>query len=462
MRDALLVLVVLASLLVVLRYPFAGLLIWAWFTIMTPHQMAYGSFGLPLNLIIAAVTMGSMILHAPTLNFKLDIMSILIGIFAFWMFVAQSFSLDPENSAIYFDRFFKTLIFILLCIQLADNKLRIHALLWVLVIGLGYFGAKGAIFTLLTLGEYRVQGIPLSLLEDNNHMGIALATVLPFVLYLRGEMKNKLARQAMLVLFLMMVFSIFGTQSRGAFISLVVFSGFFWLRSKHKISILAALVLITIPVIAFLPAKWTERMSTISEATQDESFMGRVDAWVISYKLAEDNPVTGAGLRNSYQSEIAIEVDPVRAPNAKAAHSIYFEVLGGTGFVGLFIYLLLLGVAFLIARSQSIQTVGPDNPEWIIRLGYYAQISLAVFGVGGASTSLEMWDGYWLVIALIAATRRFRAANITKPHYKKDPFFEDQYDWRQRARGLIKKPRLETSQPDSEQLPPTHSFRSLK
>ena len=438
MRDAILLLAVLSSLFFVLRYPFAGLLIWAWFSLMTPHQMAYGVFGVPLNLIIAAVTMGSMIINAQSLKLKADLLSVFIGLFAVWMFIAQSYSLDPSNSAIYFDRFTKTLLFVLLCIQLADTKLRIHALIWIFVIALGYFGAKGALFTLFTLGEYRVQGIPLTILEDNNHMGIALATTLPFILYLRGEAKNPLLKNALLALFLMVTFSVFGTQSRGAFISLVVFGGFFWWRSKHKVSIFVALVLITVPVIAFLPAKWTERMSTISEATQDASFMGRVDAWVINYKLAEENPVTGAGLRNSYQKEIASEVDPERAPRAKAAHSIYFEVLGGTGFFGLAIFLSILGSAFLLSRFQAGLPATPENPQWVRRLGYYSQISLVVFGVGGASTSLEMWDGYWVVIALIAASRRVHASSLkvrrkmsTKSH---------RFTWRQRARGLTSKP----------------------
>lgn len=434
MRDATLLLAVLTGLLFVLRYPFAGLLIWAWFSLMTPHQMAYGVFGLPLNLIIAAVTMGSMIIHAQSLKLKADLMSVLIGLFAIWMFIAQSFSLDPNNSAVFFDRFIKTLLFVLLCIQLADSKLRIHALIWIFVIALGYFGAKGAIFTLFTLGEYRVQGIPFTILEDNNHMGIALATTLPLILYLRGEAKNPLLKHALLGLFLMMVFSVFGTQSRGAFISLVVFGGFFWWRSKHKVSIFAALVLITIPVIAFLPAKWTDRMSTITEATQDASFMGRVDAWVINYKLAEENPVTGAGLRNSYQKDIATEVDPIRAPRAKAAHSIYFEVLGGTGFFGLAIFLSILGSAFFLSRFQAGLAAIPENPHWVRRLGYYSQISLVVFGVGGASTSLEMWDGYWIVIALIAASRR---VHLSERKTKRNAAAKSRrYSWRQRARGL--------------------------
>ena len=434
MRDALLLLVILAGLLVTLRFPFLGLIMWAWFALMTPHQMAYGVFGLQLNSMIAAVTLISVVINIGKQQFRFDAMTGLLIVLAGWMFVAQYYSLDPANSAVFFDRFIKLILFVLLCVQLASSKLRVHALLWMLVLGVGYFGAKGALFTLTTLGQYRVQGIEHTVLEDNNHLGIALATMLPLILYLRGQAAHKRVRQGMLLLFLMCCFSVLGTQSRGAFISLIAFAGFFWWRSKHKASIFAALCLLAIPAIAFMPSSWTERMSTIGEATQDESFMGRVDAWIINYKTALANPITGAGLRNPYQEEIAFSVDPERAENAKAAHSIYLEMLGGSGFVGLAIYLAILATAFLQARRLAHPRAGADPPQWARRFGYYAQISLVVFGVGGASTSLEMWDGYWIVIALVAAVRALVAAsaaapeNLSQARNKVRP-------WRAKARG---------------------------
>ncbi len=433
MRDALVLAFILSALLVTLRYPFVGVITWAWFTLMTPHQLAYGTFGVPLNLVIAAVTIGAAVLHGEFKRAQMNVITILLFMFAFWLYVAQQFSLSPVNSAEYFDRFIKTLLFVVLCIQLTDSKLRLHALLWIIVLSLGYFGAKGALFTIVTLGEYRVQGIPNTVLEDNNHMGIALATTLPLILYLRGEAQKAWMRTGLTILFAMMIVAIIGTHSRGAFLSLLVFGGYFWLRSRHKVSIMAALMIVAIPTIAFMPAKWTERMATIGEATQDSSFMGRVDAWVINTKLAAENPLTGAGLRNSYEKEIAQKVDPVRAERAKAAHSIYFEILGGAGFVGLALYLAILGVAFFTARMIYTRARRAGESRWASRLGYFSQISLAVFCVGGASVSLEMWDGYWLVIALIAALSRISMAEGAPTAYALGD--EKRMHWRMKARG---------------------------
>jgi len=412
MRDVILLSFIALCLAAALRYPFAGLLTWAWFTLMTPHQAAFGVFGLPLNLIIAAVTITAYVLSGEASRFKMDAITKLLLAFLGWLTISQAFSLDPENSAPYYDRLFKTVIFVLLCAQMASDKLRFNALVWTLVLGIGFFAAKGALFTFATLGAYRVQGLPNTVLEDNNHFGIAVATILPLILYLRGQASRPWLRQGLLALFCLSVVAIIGTHSRGAFLALLAFGGFFWMRSKHKISIVAGLTLLMIPTIAFMPAKWTERMSTIGEATQDASFMGRVDAWVINYKLAETNPLTGAGLRNSYHEDIAKTVDPARAETAKAAHSIYFEILGGAGFVGLALYLSIFAAAFLGARKILSARDSPAMAPWKSDFASYGQLSLMIFMVGGASTSMEMWDGYLIVIALIAALTKMTPQHV--------------------------------------------------
>ncbi|MEK7266235.1 MAG: putative O-glycosylation ligase, exosortase A system-associated [Pseudomonadota bacterium] len=437
MRDALLLAVIAGGLLAALRYPFVGMILWAWFSLMTPQQMAYGTLGIQLNLVIAAVTIGAIILRGEAAKFRFDSTTFWLSMVAGWLFVSQANSLDPANSAIYFDRFIKTLIFAILCTQMANTKLRVHALVWTLVLSIGFFAAKGALFTLMTLGRYHVQGVPTTILEDNNHLGIAIATILPMILYLRGEVAKPLLRNAMSALLLMSIFAILGTQSRGAFISLVVFGGFFWLRSRHKLAIIAAGALALLPAIAFMPSSWTERMTTIAEADKDDSFMGRVDAWVINTKFALEHPLTGAGLRNPYQQALAEKIDPIRAPRARAAHSIYFEMLGGAGFVGLFIYLALLANAFL--KTATLQKAGIPGapPPWQSRFGYFAQMSLVVFCVGGASTSLEMWDGYLLLIALIASASRIKVASTGSARTE-----VRRSSWRSAARGGVSKPVL--------------------
>ncbi|MEO1136978.1 MAG: putative O-glycosylation ligase, exosortase A system-associated [Pseudomonadota bacterium] len=411
MRDFFLLGFLSLCLAVTIRHPFAGLLTWAWFTLMTPHQAAYGVYGVPLNVIIAGVTIASYIVSGEIAKFRFDPITNLIIVFAGWLTVSQVFSLDPENSAAYYDRFVKTLLFVVLCAQMATTKLRFNALVWVVVASIGFFAAKGAVFTILTLGEFRVQGLPTTVLEDNNHFGIAVATILPLILYLRAESSKPVVRQGLLVLFGLAIVAIIGTHSRGAFLSLIAFGGYFWFRAKHKFAILAGLTLIMAPTIAFMPGKWTERMRTIGEATQDASFMGRVDAWVINYKLAVKHPLTGAGLRNSYQKEVAQSVDISRAESAKAAHSVYFEVLGGAGFLGLAAYLLLFTTAFFSAWRIYLSRANEKLAPWKWRFAYYSQMSIVVFAIGGASTSMEMWHGYLIVIALVAALIKLTTAD---------------------------------------------------
>lgn len=432
MRDALLLAVVFGCMLVALRYPFAGLLTWAWFSLMTPHQAAYGVYGIPLNTVIAGFTIVGIILSGALKDFRFDRLTGMLLLFAFWLTVSQIFSLKPDESFIYYDRYIKTIVFVLLCVQLTTTKLKFHALLWLFVVVLGYFGAKGGLFTIATLGQYRVQGLENTILEDNNHLGTALATSLPMMLYLRDVATRRIVKWALLGVFMLTIVAILGTHSRGAFVSLIVFSGFLWLRSRHKFALLAGLAVLLAPAIAFMPAKWMERMTTITEATSDSSFMGRVDAWKINIGLAEQNPLTGAGLRNSYYSDIAARVDPAMADRARAAHSIYFETLGGTGFVGLAIYILLLGSTFYAAMRLSGRRRDRSLEPWLPKFGFYAQISMAVFCVGGAAVSLEMWDGYFIVIAMTTAAARL-ATPATADGYA---WLElEKKFWRMKARG---------------------------
>lgn len=432
MRDILILLVVVAGVLATFRFPFVGVLLWAWFTVMTPHQLAYGVFGIPLNVIIAAATIGSAVMNGDIKNFRIDKVTVGLVMFSLWLWISQLNSLEPSISAEYFDRFIKTLVFAMVVIQLTNTRLRAHALLWVLVLGVGFFGAKGGLFTFLTLGQYRVQGIETTILEDNNHLGIAMATILPLMVYLREQSARPVTKRCLEAMLALTLVAILGTHSRGALISLLVFGGFFWLYSKQKLLISVGFIAVACIGLMFMPAAWTERMATIGSAGEDASFQGRVDAWLINIRFANDNPLTGAGLRIPYEPDIAKKVAPELAESAKAAHSIYFEILGGSGYVGLSIFLMTLGLAVITAMVSAKRRQGSSrgSGSWTGRFNYFAQISLLTFCVGGASVSMEMWDGYWLIIALIAATARIpdEGTVITRPQTRPS--------WRATARGL--------------------------
>ena len=408
MRDLLLLFFVLGCLGISFRFPFAGLILWAWFTIVTPHQLAFGTFGIPLNLLIAAVTFVAIFVTREVERFRWDAITVLLILLLIWQSIAQYMSVQPDASSEYFSRFVKTLLFVLLCAQLATSKLRFHALVWILVGGIGFFAVKGALFTIITLGQNRVHGLENTILEDNNHFGIAAASLLPLMVYLRGQLNHPVLKQAMIGMILLTLAAVLGTHSRGALVTLVAFGGYLWLQSRHKITLALAGSVAMVPLLMFMPQKWFERMQTITEAGADESFMGRVAAWEINLRLAIDNPLTGVGLRNSYIEEVAKQSAPDIAEKARAAHSIYFELLGGSGFVGLALFLAVIGGAVLVARRIE-YSKAHTVPDWHREFARYSQMSLFIFCIGGASTSMEMWDGYLLIIALLGALSKMHA-----------------------------------------------------
>ncbi len=406
MRDLLLLLVISGSLLVALRYPFAAVLLWAWFTLASPQQAAYTLSAYSLNTVIAIATLAVLALHGELWRIKWRVLPLLLIAFAAWIGISQHFSLMPDWSMPYTDRFSKILLFVFLCAVTVTDRLRFQALLWMLVIVMGFFGLKGGLFTLMTFGQDLYWGLERTILYDNNHIAIAMATSLPLLLYMADQTRHRIVRYVLLGVTVMTVIGIIGTHSRGGFLSLLAFGGLYWLGSRRKILVGALGALALLAALPTLPTDWTDRMATIAEADEDASFRARLEAWEINWLLARENPLTGAGLRVPYTDEAARLVSEHQP---RAAHSVYFEVLGGTGFVGLALYLGIFGYGILSAHRLA--RAKDEARKWMSAYGLAARNALLVFAVGGASVSMEMWEGYLIVIALVSAVTQMKTAD---------------------------------------------------
>lgn len=384
-----------------LKNPHAGLLLWEWFTVMSPHREVYGpATYFQFNLIVAVATLGLWLFSKERKIPPMTPIVALFIVFALWMVLAQVFSLRPGYSWEFFDRFMRIMVFVWLVFAMSNTKYRIHAVVWVLIVSLGYFGVRGGGFTLITGGGFRVWGPPGTIIEDNNHIGLALAMTLPLMNYLRNNSERKFVRFALLAAMILTLMAVLGTQSRGAFVALAVMAIFFWWYSKAKFKLALAGGIVVGVALFFMPESWYERIATIGEATEDASFQGRVDAWVIAFETALANPLTGAGFRVPYLQEIADQFTS-EYRDARAAHSIYFEILGSMGFVGLFLF---LGIAFLVLVSTlRVDKIARQlhDMEWASDLARMSRASFLAYFVGAASMSMEFWEGYWIQVAIM-------------------------------------------------------------
>ncbi|TVO73581.1 putative O-glycosylation ligase, exosortase A system-associated [Sedimenticola selenatireducens] len=403
MRDLLLVLIVFGSLPLILKQPYIGVLVWSWISYMNPHKLAWGfAKGFPFAYIVAIVLCFSIVFSRERLRIPRTGLTVLWGIFLFWMCITTLFSIFPEYATDQLIKVLKIQLVTIFTVMLMTSRRKIDLLVWVIVLSIGFYGVKGGIFTLLAGGEARVWGPAGSFIQENNSLALALLMILPLIYYLYLQAKNIWIKRGLLFSMPIVALSIFGSQSRGALIGIVAMGLFMVMKSKQKVLAFMAIIIIGVFGFMFMPQQWHDRMSTIEEYEQDASAMGRINAWKYSINVANDR-ITGAGF-DSWSSLTFAQYAP--DPDAvHAAHSIYFGVLADHGWIGL---LLWLGILVAAWRSNSwIIRNARDHHQlsWAVNLARMLQVSMISYGSAGAFLSLSYFDLPWHIIAIIVLVK---------------------------------------------------------
>lgn len=400
MRDILLVGVIGLVLGLSLLYPFAGVILWTWLSIQNPHQEAYTfSRALPLSLIVAVVTVFAWAASRERKRLPNDFIVWAMLIFLAWTTFNSFFAFSPEWSWPYWNRTWKIFALGLMIAATATNRVRIQAIVWVVVISLLYFGVKGGLFTLVTGGHWHVYGPDDTIISDNNQLALALLMALPLANYLRTQTGSRYMGLALSGGIGLTLIAIVGSYSRGALIALGALAVAMLLRTRRKFLYLAIVLAFGVLIANFMPREFWDRANTIQAAGTDASFQDRVLSWQVAYKYASDHFPFGAGFYGPQLKGIYNTYFPGVSPHA--AHSIYFQVLGENGFVGLAIYLALLLGTFWKSASIMRRTQGRPELEWCWELARMIQLSLLCFCVGGAALSMAYYDVFIICAAML-------------------------------------------------------------
>ena len=401
MRDILITIIILGSLPFILKSPAIGGLMWVWVSVMNPHTQAWGfATHLPFAFIIAIATMLSLMVTREPKSLPLTPVSVLLLLFVAWMNVTALFALLPASSWMQWNKVMKIMLMSFVIMMVIRTRRDIVRLIWVLVVSLGYYGVKGGIFTIRSGGTERVWGPEDTFIGDNNALALALIITIPLMYYLQQNTDRRWVRHGLSAAMLLSALAALGSYSRGGLLAIAAMGLFMWMKSGRKLVLGALLCLVAPLLLAFMPDRWAERMDTINTYQDDESAMGRLNAWRMAWNLARDR-FPGGGFDVSDGGIFARY-----APNpmdVHAAHSIYFQVLGEHGFVGLFLYLALGIATWRTAGAIIRRTRGQPELRWAHGLATMSQASLIGFAVGGAFLSLLYFDmPYYLMAALIA------------------------------------------------------------
>lgn len=404
MRDLALLAIIVWIILLAFKRPWIGILGWTWLSIMNPHQLTWSLKTMPFAAAIGGATLVGLLMTKDRRDYSLNRENITLMLFMLWMCITLPFSMLFEPSFELWKRVMKIDLMILVALVLLHSKRHMMLLTWVLVVSIGFFGVKGGAFTLATGGSYRVWGPENTYIEGNNEIALAIVIVIPLMRFLQMQMQARWAKITMTVCMVLMAMAALGSHSRGALLAIAAMALVLWWRGKNKLVGAVVMVVLAIVMLSLMPQEWWDRMNTIQTYQQDDSALGRINAWGMAWNVAKDR-IFGGGFM--IWTGVIFAIYGPEPDRVHAAHSIYFMVMGEQGFIGLFLFLALFTMVWFSAGHLRVKARAQPQTQWLSDLGGMLQVSLAGYAVGGAFLSLSYWDLPYNLLILAVAGRRW-------------------------------------------------------
>jgi probable O-glycosylation ligase (exosortase A-associated) len=386
--------------------PFWGLAIYYLFAVLRPQFL--WKWTLPTNtqwsFYVAVPTILATVLHGfgfyydpdePTSAKRFVAGHVALLAFAVWLLVSYLLAYNPSKSTVIVTEYSKIFTMMAISAFIVRQLWQIRVLLFLAVLSLIYIAYEVNFLYLVNnyLGIYLngYGGL------DNNGAGLMLAMAVPACVFI-WESHRQIWRWFFAAMVPVLVHAVLMTYSRGAMVAILVTSPLIFLRSRHKRTMtigFAALAFI-IPMLAGPEIR--ERFFSVERYEEDHSAQSRFLSWNAGFEIAKAYPVFGIGPRNS---PLVIRQYGGDIPG-RVIHSQYLQVAADMGFVGLALYLSILGCTWFSLRSVRKMTKGDLSEEGqrIYGLTCALECSIGVFCVGAIFLSLEVFELPYLLIML--------------------------------------------------------------
>jgi probable O-glycosylation ligase (exosortase A-associated) len=263
-----------------------------------------------------------------------------------------------------------------------------------------------------------VLGPPDTFISGNTEIGLAIIMVIPLLLLLSRDEPRRWAKLGLRATVIFSIVAVLFTYSRGAVLGLAIIMPLMFLKSRLRLLVLplalvAALLGQSIAEAVF-PERWMARMGTVQTYEKDRSANMRLNSWIVSYRLALDYPLFGAGFR-PFSPAVYLTYSPDEKWNtAQDAHSIYFQVLAEHGFVGLGLYLAMIASTLLSLRSIMRRTRRRPALKFYFDAAQMFEVSMLGFLTAGAFLSMSYFDLFFHLVAITALLKVLVAEQIAQ------------------------------------------------
>ena len=413
MRDYAILGFIIGSLPLCFLYPYYGVLMWYWIAYFSPHRYGWGpAYHFPVAQIVALPTLAGLF-FSKQLNRGIFVRETVLLLFLWvWfsitllncMYTAE-FSGHVADAQFQMVRVSKILLMTAVTILVVTSREKLRFLSMVTAASFGLLAIKGTVFGLKTSGGSRVWGPPDSFIADNNDMALAMNMSLPLLYFLARNEERRWLRLALYATFYCGIVTVLLTYSRGGLLGLGVVVVYVAIMSKHRFFALGAIAAGVLVALTFAPAKWTQRMSTLTSGQLDDTAMQRVITWEFGWNFVQHYPITGGGFEVfpdvSIFQRYALRQLPGGVYQAASPHSIYFQVLGEHGFVGFLLYASLLLSSLYSLRKMRRRAKRVPALSWMVTYADMFTGSLLAYMISGTFLSRAYFDFFYQLIASV-------------------------------------------------------------
>lgn len=240
-----------------------------------------------------------------------------------------------------FTDFGKVILLYFIVVNILDARWKVKAFAVLLVLVTAFmavhgvlqihrgYGFDGQLPMIQGVDTVRIKAF--GIFEDPNDLGLTLVVAMPFLLMTVTARRGVFTRIGAMGLLGLLGYALYLTNSRGAFVAVVVTGFVFFYRRFGRVLGVALGTLLVLGVMVYAPSR-------VQSMGGDTSGSGRREVWTEGLKMFKSNPVFGVGWGRFGE----------HASAGKTAHNSLVLAFAEMGLVGLFFY---VGMFYVTMRD---------------------------------------------------------------------------------------------------------------
>ena len=395
-----------------LRRPFLLVLAYVYIDIVSPQRLTYlllNSF--PISMLAVALAIGGWLAADDKSGLRIAPRQVLLLVLTGYCGLTTLTADFPLDAAEKWQWVWKALAFAAFLPLTLRTRTRIEGLLLFMILSAATIIIVGGIKTLAGGGGYGQLDLMVNnnsgLYEGSTISAVAIA-IIPVILWFtrHGTLYPtdwRVKGFAAALCFACLLIPI-GTSARTGLLCIALLAVLMLRTIRRRLLYTAALGLLGLAAIPFLPSSYTERMNTVSTYKADESASTRLAVWSWTLDYVNQHPL-GGGFEAYRGNRLVMDIkgkdgaDTTVTDQARAYHSAYFEMLGEQGYPGLALWLFInLGGLWRMEVLRR-RYRGADDPRaWAGALAGALQEAQLIYLLGAAFVGIAFQPFIYMLV----------------------------------------------------------------